>query len=82
MRCLAFVAAAFVVSALVGCQDDAQPKEAAKEAQPQPKPQETPPVAQTLPAGIWDAPIKTLDGKATTLAEYKGKVLLIAPGQA
>ncbi|MEO6724696.1 MAG: redoxin domain-containing protein, partial [Blastocatellia bacterium] len=26
---------------------------------------------------IYDIPVKTIDGKATTLADYKGKVLLI-----
>lgn len=35
--------------------------------------------AQTQKAmkSIYDIPVKTIDGKATTLAEYKGKVLLI-----
>jgi glutathione peroxidase len=28
-------------------------------------------------AGIFDIPVKTIEGKSTTLAQYKGKVLLI-----
>jgi glutathione peroxidase len=79
MRCLAFVA----VLAVAGCQGDAKPKEADPEGAPPPKveapakAQETPPVAQNLPAAIWDTPIHTLDGKPTTLGEYKGKAILV-----
>jgi glutathione peroxidase len=29
------------------------------------------------PASLWDIPIQTIDGKAATLAPYKGKVILI-----
>lgn len=87
MRCLAFVAATIFVLGVVGCQEDAKPKEAAPKAgpahpdysapEPSGKAQETPPVAQNLPAGIWDAPVNTLDGKPTTLGAYKGKALLV-----
>ena len=37
------------------------------------------PSAPTAPAAktIYDIPVKTIDGKATTLTEYKGKVMLI-----
>lgn len=54
---------------LAGCQEDARPG---------PEKKEKPPVtAQPLPAAIWDAPIKTLDGTPTSLAAYKGKALLV-----
>ena len=63
---------------LAGCQEDARPKEAAPQSEPKAKAKEKPPVtAQPLPSAIWDAPIKTLDGKPTSLAAYKGKALLV-----
>src|SRR5688500_18558719 len=63
MRTVVLVAAL----ALVACQKDDQPKGSA-------------PVPQTLPAdaaSIWTTPIKTLDGKDTTLAAFKGKEILV-----
>jgi glutathione peroxidase len=72
MRCLALVSALVVA----GCQGDAKP--------PSTETKESPPVATTqpplpspLPSAIWDVPIKTLDGKPTTLGSHKGKALLV-----
>jgi glutathione peroxidase len=31
----------------------------------------------TMPAAIYDLPVQTIDGKTTTLAPYRGKVMLI-----
>ena len=44
-----------------------------------PAPGTAPPAVAVTPAidSIWNVPIKTLDGKPTTLAAYKGKALMV-----
>jgi len=88
MRCLALVAAAVLVAGCRGdekakpeTQADPEAERKATEAPPSPaKPatQETPTMAaSSVSPAIWETPIKTLDGKPTTLGAYKGKALLV-----
>lgn len=46
------------------------------QTKPKQEPQREPKQEKTM-TSIYDIPVKTIDGKPTTLAEYKGKVLLI-----
>jgi glutathione peroxidase len=81
--------AVLLLAILVACSK----KEAAKDPQPQPEPAAaasfdpaTLPAPGNAPAPViltkeletmWNAPIKTLQGKPATLADYKGKALLL-----
>jgi len=70
MRTLPLVAGVFLVCGCGKGDPQAQHK----------KQKETPVATQTMPAdfeAIWQTPIKTLDGKDTTLGAFKGKEVLV-----